>query len=118
QRLKSEDKKSIEDKVGIKAAMRHLERFSSLSHWRSDFRLRSCEFFNWLLQFSGFKERLLADDLFFAKVAMECGVGIFTKTTVEYERQRKDFFKELEIVFADVVYSYSGRFPTCLYSCT
>ena len=33
----------------------------------------------WLMQFGGFKERLLADDLFLAKVAMECGVGIFTK---------------------------------------
>lgn len=33
----------------------------------------------WLLQFGGFKERLLADDLFLAKVGMECGVGIFTK---------------------------------------
>lgn len=35
----------------------------------------------WLLQFGGFKERLLADDLFLAKVAMECGVGIFTKVS-------------------------------------
>ncbi|RVW97321.1 Protein RETICULATA-related 4, chloroplastic [Vitis vinifera] len=35
--------------------------------------------FRWLLQFGGFRERLLADDLFLAKVAMECGVGIFTK---------------------------------------
>lgn len=35
--------------------------------------------FKWLLQFAGFRERLLADDLFLAKVAMECGVGIFTK---------------------------------------
>lgn len=34
---------------------------------------------SWLLRFGGFKERLLADDLFLAKVAMECGVGIFTK---------------------------------------
>ncbi|PWA51844.1 structural maintenance of chromosomes protein 5 [Artemisia annua] len=33
----------------------------------------------WLLQFSGFKERLLADDLFLTKVGIECGVGIFTK---------------------------------------
>ena len=33
----------------------------------------------WLMQFGGFKERLLADDLFLAKVFMECGVGIFTK---------------------------------------
>lgn len=36
----------------------------------------------WLLQFGGFKERLLADDLFMAKVAMECGVGIFTKVFI------------------------------------
>jgi len=35
--------------------------------------------FRWLLQFGGFKERLLADDLFLAKVAMECDVGVFTK---------------------------------------
>lgn len=33
----------------------------------------------WLLQFGGFKERLLADDLFLAKVVMECGVGIVAK---------------------------------------
>jgi hypothetical protein len=39
--------------------------------------------FRWLLQFGGFKERLLADDLFLAKVAMECGVGIFTKVREE-----------------------------------
>lgn len=36
-------------------------------------------FLKWLMQFAGFKERLLADDLFLAKVAMECGVGMFTK---------------------------------------
>ena len=33
----------------------------------------------WLMQFGGFQERLLADDLFLAKVGIECGVGIFTK---------------------------------------
>jgi hypothetical protein len=32
-----------------------------------------------LLNFGGFKERLLADDLFLTKVGIECGVGIFTK---------------------------------------
>ena len=36
----------------------------------------------WLLQFAGFKERLLADDLFLAKVGIECGVGLFTKVLV------------------------------------
>nr|GMC48036.1 protein RETICULATA-RELATED 4, chloroplastic-like [Ipomoea batatas] len=34
---------------------------------------------SWLLRFGGFKERLLADDLFLAIVTMECDVGIFTK---------------------------------------
>lgn len=38
--------------------------------------------FKWLLQFSGFKERLLADDLFLTKVGIECGVGIFTKVSI------------------------------------
>lgn len=43
------------------------------------FELEKSVVFRWLLRFDGFKERLLADDLFLAKVAMECGVGIFTK---------------------------------------
>ncbi|XP_057995859.1 protein RETICULATA-RELATED 4, chloroplastic [Hevea brasiliensis] len=66
--------------------------------------------FRWLLQFGGFKERLLADDLFFAKVGIECGVGIFSKTAAEYERRRENFFKELEIVFADVVMAIIADF--------
>lgn len=41
--------------------------------------LQKSALFRWLMQFGGFKERLLADDLFLAKVAMECGVGVFTK---------------------------------------
>jgi len=36
----------------------------------------------WLMQFGAFKERLLADDLFLAKVFMECGVGMFTKVSL------------------------------------
>lgn len=64
----------------------------------------------WLLRFGGFKERLLADDLFLAKVAMECGVGIFTKTAAEWERRREKFFKELDFVFADVVMAIIADF--------
>lgn len=41
--------------------------------------LERSPFLRWLMQFGGFKERLLADDLFLAKVAIECGVGVFTK---------------------------------------
>jgi hypothetical protein len=51
------------------------------------FELEKSAVFRWLLQFGGFKERLLADDLFLTKVAIECGVGIFTKVcTSKYLR--------------------------------
>lgn len=43
------------------------------------FELEKTGLFKWLMQFGGFRERLLADDLFLAKLGMECGVGIFTK---------------------------------------
>lgn len=43
------------------------------------FHLESSGFLSWLMKFGGFKERLLADDLFLAKVGIECGVGLFTK---------------------------------------
>lgn len=42
-------------------------------------RLEKSNLMRWLMQFDGFKESLLANDLFFAKVFIECGVGIFTK---------------------------------------
>lgn len=48
------------------------------------FELEKSSLFRWLMQFGGFKERLLADDLFLAKVAMECGVGVFTKVILSF----------------------------------
>ncbi|OUZ99576.1 Protein of unknown function DUF3411 [Macleaya cordata] len=72
--------------------------------------LEKSAIFRWLLQFGGFKERLLADDLFLAKVGMECGVGIFTKTAAEYERRRENFMKELDFVVADVVMAIIADF--------
>ncbi|XP_008777886.2 protein RETICULATA-RELATED 4, chloroplastic-like [Phoenix dactylifera] len=72
--------------------------------------LEKSPFFRWLLQFGGFKERLLADDLFLAKVVMECGVGIFTKTAAEWERRRENFVKELDFVFADVAMAIVADF--------
>ncbi|KAJ4972145.1 hypothetical protein NE237_005244 [Protea cynaroides] len=74
------------------------------------FELEKSPLFRWLLQFGGFKERLLADDLFLAKVAMECGVGIFTKTAAEYERRRENFVKELDFVLADVIMAIIADF--------
>ncbi|KAL5220560.1 hypothetical protein ABZP36_025273 [Zizania latifolia] len=57
----------------------------------------------WLLQFRGFRERLLADDLFLAKLAMECGVGVIAKKGIF-------FFKEIDIVIADVVMAIVADF--------
>ncbi|KAL2485477.1 Protein of unknown function (DUF3411) [Abeliophyllum distichum] len=74
------------------------------------FELEKSALLSWLMKFGGFKERLLADDLFLAKVAMECGVGVFTKTAAEYERRKENFFNELEIVFADVVMAVIADF--------
>ncbi|KAL2642151.1 hypothetical protein R1flu_009738 [Riccia fluitans] len=65
---------------------------------------------NWLMQFAGFKERLLADDLFLTKVGIECGVGIFTKTAAELERRRENFGKELDFVIADVIMALVADF--------
>ncbi|KAL9265489.1 RETICULATA-RELATED 4, chloroplastic-like protein [Drosera capensis] len=74
------------------------------------FELEKNGVFKWLLGFGGFRERLLADDLFLAKVAMECGVGIFTKTAAEYERRKENFTKELDFVLADVVMAIIADF--------
>jgi len=74
------------------------------------FELEKSAVFRWLLGFGGFKERLLADDLFLTKVAIECGVGIFTKTAAELERRRENFTKELDFVFADVVMAIVADF--------
>ncbi|EEF44572.1 protein RETICULATA-RELATED 4, chloroplastic isoform X1 [Ricinus communis] len=74
------------------------------------FELEKSPIFRWLLQFGGFKERLLADDLFLTKVAIECGVGIFTKTAAELEKRREKFTKELDFVFADVVMAIIADF--------
>lgn len=74
------------------------------------FELEKSPVFRWLLNFGGFKERLLADDLFLTKVGIECGVGIFTKTAAELERRREKFMKELDFVFADVVMAIIADF--------
>uniref|UniRef100_A0A7N0UGX2 Uncharacterized protein n=1 Tax=Kalanchoe fedtschenkoi TaxID=63787 RepID=A0A7N0UGX2_KALFE len=74
------------------------------------FELEKSSVFRWLLQFAGFRERLLADDLFLAKIGMECGVGMFTKTLAEYNQRKENFFNEIEVVFADVVMAVLADF--------
>ncbi|XP_037475321.1 protein RETICULATA-RELATED 4, chloroplastic-like [Triticum dicoccoides] len=56
----------------------------------------------WLLGFRGSRERLLTDDLFIAKLAMEMGVSMIAKTVAEYEKRRENFVKEIDIIIADV----------------
>ncbi|KAK8614410.1 hypothetical protein V6N13_122767 [Hibiscus sabdariffa] len=74
------------------------------------FELEKSPVFSWLLNFGGFKERLLADDLFLTKVGIECGVGIFTKCAAELEKRRERITKELDFVFADVVMALVADF--------
>lgn len=64
----------------------------------------------YLMRFAGFKERLLADDLFLTKVAIECGIGICTKTTAEWERRRGMFFTEIDFVVADIIMALLADF--------
>ncbi|XP_020214739.1 protein RETICULATA-RELATED 4, chloroplastic [Cajanus cajan] len=74
------------------------------------FELEKSAVFRWLLNFGGFRERLLADDLFLTKVAIECGVGIFTKTAAELEKRKEKFSKELDFVCADVIMAIVADF--------
>ncbi|CAM8961697.1 unnamed protein product [Rhodiola kirilowii] len=74
------------------------------------FELDKSPIFRWLMQFAGFRERLLADDLFLAKIGMECGVGMFTKTLAEYNQRKENFFNEIEVVCADVVMAVLADF--------
>ncbi|RWR95386.1 protein RETICULATA-RELATED 4, chloroplastic-like protein [Cinnamomum micranthum f. kanehirae] len=72
--------------------------------------LEKSGFFRWFLQFGGFKERLLADELFLHKITMEIVVGMFAKTAAEYNRRGEKFFKELDFVIADVVMAIIADF--------
>ncbi|KAK8622216.1 hypothetical protein V6N13_097840 [Hibiscus sabdariffa] len=66
--------------------------------------------YSWLLNFGGFKERLLADDLFFTKIGIECGVGIFTQCAAELEKRRERITKELDFAFSGVVLALVADF--------
>jgi len=69
---------------------------------------------NWALSplyaLTGFRERLIADPNFLTKVAIECGIGIFTKGTAEYARRGDNFSKELDFVTANVIMAIIADF--------
>ncbi|PXF41532.1 Protein RETICULATA-RELATED 4, chloroplastic [Gracilariopsis chorda] len=52
---------------------------------------------------SGMRNRFLADKLFLLKILIEEGIGIFGKLSAEYEQRRKNFWKEKEFVFANLI---------------
>lgn len=52
---------------------------------------------------SGMRNRFLADKLFFLKIMIEVGIGIFGKLSAEFEQRRATFWKEGEFVFANVI---------------
>jgi hypothetical protein len=64
--------------------------------------MTSNAFLGWLMQFGGFRERLLADPGFMMKVAIEVGIGICTKATAEYTKRGDQFESQLDFVFANV----------------
>ncbi|WVY99407.1 hypothetical protein V8G54_025477 [Vigna mungo] len=70
---------------------------------RRFFQMEQSVVLRWLLKFRGFRERLLADDLFLAKLLIESGVIIFTKAAAELKRRKENFKKELDFVVANVV---------------
>ncbi|XP_019427546.1 PREDICTED: protein RETICULATA-RELATED 4, chloroplastic-like isoform X2 [Lupinus angustifolius] len=69
---------------------------------RRFFELEKSGVFRWLMKLGGFKERLLADDLFLTKLVMECVVVIFTKAAAELEKRKENFTKQLDYVVANV----------------
>lgn len=66
--------------------------------------------FSWLMQFGGFRERLLADPGFLVKVAIEVGIGICTKTAAEYTKRGDKFSSQLDFVAANIVMALLADF--------
>lgn len=59
---------------------------------------------------TGFRDRLLADPSFLFKVGIECGIGIFTKSTAEYKKRGNAFWHELDFVLANVIMALLADF--------
>jgi hypothetical protein len=62
------------------------------------------------MRIGGFRERLLADPSFFVKVAIEVGIGVFTKSTAEYTKRGPAFSSELDFVAANVAMALVADF--------
>jgi|LauGreSBDMM110SN_4_FD.fasta_scaffold70818_2 hypothetical protein len=58
----------------------------------------------------GFRERLLADPSFPAKVGIECGIGVITKVTAEITKRQDLFWSQVDFVIADVIMALIADF--------
>lgn len=67
-------------------------------------------FFRQLMKIGGFRDRLLADESFIVKVAIELGIGLVCKLAAEKEKRRGAFKKEIDFVFANVIMALIADF--------
>lgn len=43
-------------------------------------------------------------------MAIECGIGVVTKTAAEWEKRKSNFFQEIDFVFADLMMAIVADF--------
>ena len=53
---------------------------------------------------------MLADPSFPVKLAIECGIGIFTKCTAEKAKREEQFWNEIDFVAANVLMAIIADF--------
>ena len=64
----------------------------------------------WLLQFPGFRERLMGDPGFLLKLGIELGIGICTKSAAEYAKRGDKFESQLDFVAANIMMALAADF--------
>ena len=64
----------------------------------------------WLLQFPGFRERLMGDPGFMLKLGIELGIGICTKSAAEYAKRGDKFESQLDFVAANILMALAADF--------
>ena len=64
----------------------------------------------WLLQFPGFRERLMGDPGFLLKLGIELGIGICTKSAAEFAKRGDKFESQLDFVAANILMALAADF--------
>jgi len=73
-------------------------------------KLDSNPLFSALLKIPGFRDRMLGDDGFLAKLGIELGIGLFCKLAAEKNKRGKAFKSQIDFVFANVVMALIADF--------